>query len=154
MALHILVVDDDLDVLPVLVEMLQVSDFVVTSANSGIAMREILARDGLSIDAVVLDCGMPGESSAELALHAKGRNLPVVMISGNVEAMTFANENGLQLLTKPFRIADLVNAVNEAMGSGEFGQRGAQGNKRCAPIWPNHFNDGSADGVSAGSDSV
>ena len=123
MARHILVVDDDLDVLPVLVEMLQTSDFVVTAANSGIAMREILAREGPAIDGIVLDCMMPGEPSAQLALHAKSLRLPVVMISGSGEAMQFADENGLQLLHKPFRIADLLSAIDAAIASGEFGQR-------------------------------
>jgi len=123
MVLHILVVDDDLDVLPVLVEMLQVSGFVVTSANSGIAMREILAEEGLPIDGVVLDCAMPGEPGAQLALHAKSLQLPVIMISGNPEAMQFADENGVQLLQKPFRTADLLNAIDLAIASGQFGQR-------------------------------
>ena len=39
--------------------------------------------------------------------------------------MQFADENGLQLLTKPFRLPDLLNAIDEAIGSGEFGQRDA-----------------------------
>jgi PleD family two-component response regulator len=40
MATHVLVVDDDLDVLAVLVEMLNVSGFITTAATSGLAMRE------------------------------------------------------------------------------------------------------------------
>src|ERR1044071_9178169 len=101
MTLHILVVDDDKDVLSVLVEILVQAEFAVTAADSGLAMRETLIGDGPRVDAVVLDCDMPGEPSAQLALHAKSLRLPVVMISGSVEAMQFADENGLQLLTKP-----------------------------------------------------
>jgi DNA-binding NtrC family response regulator len=125
MTLHILVVDDDGDVRPVLVEMLQEAGYAVTPADSGAAMREILTREALAVDAVVLDCQMPGEPSAQLALHAKSLRLPVVMISGSMEAMQFADENALQLLTKPFRLPDLLNAIDEAIGSGEFGQRHA-----------------------------
>jgi two-component system OmpR family response regulator len=127
MALHILVVDDDADVLAVLVEMLRVSGFTVTAADSGVAMREILAdkKAFLAVDAVVLDCLLPGEPSAQLALHAKDLRLPVVMVSGSIESMTFAEEHGLQLLRKPFRRTDLLAAINEAIGSGEFGQRDA-----------------------------
>src|SRR5215468_4432971 len=102
MALHILVVDDDADVLAVIVEMLRVSGFIVTAADSGIAMREILADKALlTVDAVVLDWTMTGERSAQLALHARSLRLPVVMISGGIESMTFAEEHGLQLLRKP-----------------------------------------------------
>ena len=124
MTVHILVVDDDADVLPVLVEMLRVSGFTVTAAESGVAMREILIGNH-SIDAVVLDCAMPGEPSAQLALHAKKLLLPVVMISGQAEAMQFAADNRLQLLEKPFQMPDLLSGVQEAIASGEFGQRGA-----------------------------
>ena len=125
MATHILVVDDDGDVRDVIVEMLKDSGFVTTSADSGRAMREILAGGAAPVDAVVLDCLMPGEPSARLALHAKNLRLPVVMISGSWEAMQFAAENALQLLPKPFHLPDLLNAVNAAISSGEFGQRGA-----------------------------
>ena len=125
MATHVLVVDDDLDVLAVLVEMLNVSGFITTAATSGLAMREILTENGLKIDAVVLDCLLPDEPSAQLALHAKALRLPVVMISGSMEAMQFADEHGLQLLSKPFRMPDLLRAINDAFGSGEYGQRDA-----------------------------
>ena len=125
MRLHILVVDEDADVRPVLVEMLQIAGFLTTPADSGVAMREISAGNGPKIDAIVLDCWIPGEPSAQFALHAKSMRLPVVMISGHVGTMQFAAENGLQLLRKPFHMADLLNAVREAIASGEFGQRAA-----------------------------
>ena len=125
MTLHVLVVDDDEDLLTVLVEMLRDAGFCVTPADSGGAMRDILGVENPAVDAVVLDCRMPGEPSAQLALHAKSLNLPVVMISGNIEAMQFADENGLQLLAKPFRMSGLLNAIDEAMRSGYFGQRDA-----------------------------
>lgn len=126
MAQHILVVDDDADVLGVLVEMLRGSGFTVTAADSGVAMREILAdRASLAVDAIILDNLMPGEPSEKLALHAKALRLPVVMISGSMEALIFADEHGLQLLKKPFRLPELLAAIEKAIGSGEFGQRDA-----------------------------
>ena len=126
MALHILIVDDDADVLAVLVEMLRASGLIVTTADSGIAMREILADKALlPINGVILDCALPGEPSAQLALHAKNLRLPVVMISGSPEAMEFAEEHHFQILHKPFRKAELVDAIGTAVMSGEFGQRDA-----------------------------
>lgn len=126
MALHILVVDDDADVLTVLVEMLREAGFIVTSADSGAAMRDILGQERRpQIDVVILDCKMPGEPSTALALHAKALRLPVVMISGHVEAMEFAAQHGLQLLEKPFRTPELLGAIDAALRSGEFGQREA-----------------------------
>jgi DNA-binding NtrC family response regulator len=124
MALHILVVDHDEDVRNMLVEMLHFASFLTTAANSGGAMRHVLAGEGLAVDAIVLDCRMPGEPSARLALLAKSLRLPVVMISGHIEAMKFAEENHLQLLPKPFRMVHLLNAIRKAMESRELGQRG------------------------------
>jgi hypothetical protein len=66
---------------------------------------------------------MPGEASASLVLHLKERGIPLVMISGSPEAVKYAEDNGLQLLPKPFGSHELYSAVNMALASGEFGQR-------------------------------
>ena len=118
---HILVVDDEDGVRDILVAMLEEQGFRTTSAGSGIAMREVLVGDGLPVDAVVLDCLMPGELGPDLALHAKSLRLPVVMISGSPEAMEFADENGFQFLVKPFHFDDLIAAIEKALSSGQSG---------------------------------
>jgi len=121
MAPHILVVDDDGDVRDVIIEILQDHGFA-TTATSGGAMREILAADGPPINAIVLDALMPGEASSDLAVLAEFLKLPLVMISGSLECMTFAADHDLQLLQKPFRAAELIQAIERAIASGEFGQ--------------------------------
>jgi two-component system, OmpR family, response regulator len=125
MARHILVVDDDGDVRDVVVDILTEHGFAATAATGGGAMREVLAAGGPPINAVVLDALMPGESSTALALLAKILRLPVVMISGSHECMKFAADHGLQLLHKPFHAAELIQAVENAIASGQFGQRDA-----------------------------
>lgn len=125
MARHVLVVDDDGDVRDVMMSILQDNGFVATAATGGVAMRDILTADAVPVDAIVLDALMPGEQSASLALHAKSLRIPVVMISGSLESIKFAEDNGLQLLRKPFRIPQLIKAVEDAIASGQFGQRGA-----------------------------
>src|SRR3954452_20297902 len=122
---HILVVDDEGGVRDVLVAMLEEHGFRATSAGSGTAMREVLVGNGLPVDAVVLDCLMPGELGPDLALHARSLRLPVVLISGSADAMEFADENGLQLLAKPFHFDDLIAALEKALLSGQSGQRDA-----------------------------
>lgn len=72
MAWHILVVDDHADVRDVIIGMLNDRGFMATAAANGIVMRQMLAAQGTPIDAVILDVLMPGERSADLALHAKG----------------------------------------------------------------------------------
>lgn len=121
---HILVVDDDSDVRNILIAILEGNGFYVSSANDGKGMRAILNGDD-AIDAVILDAMMYGEASSSLALYAKELRLPVVMISGSPTAMQFAIENHLQLLEKPFRVQELLDALNTAIESGEFGRRAA-----------------------------
>jgi two-component system, OmpR family, response regulator len=116
MAKNILVVDDDDEVREVLIAMLESSGFTASSAACGVAMRDILVDDGTPVDAIVLDCMMPGEQGTELALHAQRLQIPVV-ISGSPDARNLAHENGLQLLEKPFSIADLVAALGMAIAS-------------------------------------
>ena len=121
---HILVVDDDGGVRHIVAEMLRERGYRVSATTNGGAMREFL-RGNDPVDAVVLDAMMPGESGSGLASHAKDLLLPVVMISGSLEAIQFALENSLQLLEKPFRMQKLFDALDLAIDSGKFGQRDA-----------------------------
>jgi two-component system OmpR family response regulator len=119
---HMLVVDDDRDVLDVIAEMLRKHGDRVSTAIGGKSMRAVL-DSGDPVDAVVLDALMPGESSHDLALYAKGLRLPVVMISGSPDSMKFAIAHDLQLLEKPFHMQQLFDALEQAIGSAVFGQR-------------------------------
>jgi two-component system, OmpR family, response regulator len=119
---HILIVDDNDDVREVIGSMLQEHCYRVSSVCGGAAMRDFLEADD-TVDCVVLDVLMPGEASAPLALHLKQKGVSVVVVSGSPEAMTYAEDNGLQLLQKPFRAQELCKAIETALGSGEPGQR-------------------------------
>jgi two-component system, OmpR family, response regulator len=94
---HVLVVDDDGDVLDVIVALLEENNFRVSSAASGSLMRDFL-QTADPVDSVVLDALMPGEAGISLALKLKEVGLPVVVISGSQEAMERAVEEDLQSL--------------------------------------------------------
>jgi two-component system, OmpR family, response regulator len=117
---HILVVDDDDDVRNVIVSILQEYSYRVSSVSGGASMRDFL-ETGDTVDCVILDAVMPGEASASLLTHLKEHNIPAVIISGNPDAMNYAEDNGLQLLQKPFRAQDLHSSVRTAITSGKFG---------------------------------
>lgn len=119
---HILVVDDDGEVRDVIVAILESHNFRVSYAASGALMRDFLQTAG-PVDCVVLDALMPGEENISLVLHLKKVGLPVVVISGNHDAIERAEEHNLQVLRKPFHAQELFYAVNTALASGEFGQR-------------------------------
>jgi two-component system, OmpR family, response regulator len=126
---HILVVDDNVDVRDAIAAILEAHDFRVSYASSGSLMRDFL-QTADPVDCVVLDALMPGEGNISLVHHLKEVRLPVVMISGSPDAMKRAEEANLQLLRKPFHAHELLDAVNTALASGEFGQR-SQGDGQC-----------------------
>ena len=120
---HILVVDGDGGIRDTIAAILEDRGYRVSCVSDGPSMRHLLERDG--IDAIVIDASMRGETSTSLARHAKALRLPLVMISGNDAVMGYADDHGLQLLHKPFRIQELCDALDLAFSSGEFGQRDA-----------------------------
>lgn len=118
---HILVVEGDSGTRDTIVAMLEDRGYRASPADGGVSMRQVLINE--RIDAVVMAASLRGETSASLAAHVKSLRLPVVMISGNDAMMVYAADHGLQLLHKPFRIQELCDALEEALASGEFGQR-------------------------------
>jgi CheY-like chemotaxis protein len=128
-AKHILVVEDYDPLRELTAAVLEDCGYRVSTVVSGASMRRFLTT-GNQVDAIVLDVLTPGESGASLALYAKELRLPVVMVSGNIDAIKFAAEHELQLLRKPFRENDLYAALDKAFASGEFGQRSEGGVKK------------------------
>jgi two-component system, OmpR family, response regulator len=114
---HILVIDDNGSIRSLLTAALEERGDRVTCAASGKSMRDLLSRE--RIDAVVLDVQMPEEDGHSVALFAKERKIPVVLISGSGEAASFADSHGLKLLRKPFRLPDLFSALEEALTSSD-----------------------------------
>ena len=119
---RILLVEDYDPVRELTANLLEDRGYRVSTVPGGATMRDFLRTDD-RVDAIVLNAVTPGENGASLARHAKDLGLPVVMISGSPEIVSFAAEHGLQLLRKPFRVEELYAALDKALSSGEFGQR-------------------------------
>jgi PAS domain S-box-containing protein len=108
----ILVVDDQDDVREVAVAQLEALGFRVTQATSGKAALELLAKGG--IDLLMADYAMPGMSGLELARAARKRQpgMPVLLMSGYVETARIDRQvEGARLVKKPYRLAELVDAI-------------------------------------------
>lgn len=120
---HVLVVDDDGSIRGLLTAALEERGDRVTSVADGGSMRDVLSRD--RVDVVVLDVRLPGEDGHSLALHAKAVGVPVVLISGSGDATEFAQNHCLTLLRKPFRLQDLLGALDAALVSRSGGEEDA-----------------------------
>jgi CheY-like chemotaxis protein len=116
----VLVVDDQPEVLEVTCELFRAMGFEVLSANSGEDALGVLARTpdlGLMLSDVV----MPGMTGVQLARRAQADYpaLKVILASGYaapaLEGGGGDSLDGFQFLPKPYRMGDLVKAV-QALG--------------------------------------
>ena len=111
----ILLVDDEELVRVGAADMLAEAGYTVTEASSGYRALRLL-EDGLEFDALVTDFAMPGMTGVELAQEALALrpNLQVLLITG-YDTGTEHPTVGLPRLAKPFRQADLVEAVADLL---------------------------------------
>lgn len=110
----IIVVDDDDAVRDSLCVMLTLAGLQVTSCRSGAALLQHLKP--ATPDCLVLDVHMPGMTGLELVERLKngGYDIPVILISGNLDATAEAQARRLgvvHLLKKPFPGATLIKIV-------------------------------------------
>lgn len=79
---HILIVDDDAQLLDLLAEYLSSEGFEVSTAGNARDMRAVLADRTVSL--IVLDLMLPGENGLSICRELRGReatNIPILMLS-------------------------------------------------------------------------
>ena len=112
---HVLVVEDDTDILSSLVEVIRDEGYEVFSAANGYqALTEIANQP---IDLIFLDLMMPvmdgwAFRSAQRQLTGAAAQVPVIVLSGAREVRARAAELGaVEALSKPFDLHLVVEAV-------------------------------------------
>ena len=110
MALNILIIDDEEDVVEVLRDRLESYGFTVSSAGSGLQALTLLAED--TFDGILLDLRMPGMDGFETLERIRKRDssTPIIIItaSSNKEAAIIAESKGAnEYLMKPFEWEEL-----------------------------------------------
>lgn len=123
MSKRILAVDDEPNI-RLLVEMaLGERGYEVMSVPDG---REcMIAVEKEVPDLILLDLFMPGMSGIEVVSHLRllpaTRDVPILIITGSVEAEELPVLNMVQgYLTKPFKLASLVTAVEQVLAGKPF----------------------------------
>ncbi|MBZ5542229.1 MAG: response regulator [Acidobacteriia bacterium] len=115
---RILVVDDDQDSRNLLSEFLGANGYAVAAVGDGTAAREELSRvEGYQV--IVADLRMPRESGLELLRNLRRQESKhvIILMSSFISQgeKRQAKELGAHaLLEKPFRLTDLLAAVQEA----------------------------------------
>src|SRR5919198_2220913 len=108
----ILVVDDDPTILATVSEALDLEGFPVVTATNGAEALDEVARHRPSL--VLLDMRMPVLDGWGFmrAIHERGVNLTVVVMTAAADASRWGREIGAQaVLAKPFELEDLIRAV-------------------------------------------
>jgi signal transduction histidine kinase/CheY-like chemotaxis protein len=118
----VLLVEDDDEVAALVEEMLDQLGYSVTRTASASAALGALAN-GRPVDVVFSDIMMPGGmNGVELAREIRRRRhqLPILLTSGYAEAaQAAADQAGVSILPKPYRIDDLATALAQAMRARE-----------------------------------
>lgn len=114
---HLLVVDDDDEVIALIRRYFSGQGFTVSAAHDGASARELLSRE--SVDVILLDLGLPKEDGLEvcrqLRTHWSGA---IIMVTGRGDAVD--RIVGLELgaddyVTKPFDLRELLARVRSVL---------------------------------------
>jgi DNA-binding NtrC family response regulator len=116
-ALHLLLVDDELDFLEATSRALSRRGFAVKTAEDGVRALELIKEH--NFDVIVLDVRMPGMDGAEVFHQVKQLKptLPVLMLTGHgsiKQAFETSREGVFEYLTKPCDIDKLVKVARRA----------------------------------------
>uniref|UniRef100_Q07H02 histidine kinase n=1 Tax=Rhodopseudomonas palustris (strain BisA53) TaxID=316055 RepID=Q07H02_RHOP5 len=122
-ARRVLLVDDDSAVRDVAASMLREQGCVVVEAGSGGAALDLLERDPVPFDLMVIDFAMPGMTGAEVAREVKLRRpgLPMIFITGYADLAAVKNLGADAIVQKPFRDDELLHRVRRLLGTPRSG---------------------------------
>jgi len=114
---HLLVVDDDQDVVDIIKRYFSAQGFDVAVAADGPSMRTVI--DSQAIDVVLLDLGLPGEDGFTLTRYLRERwKGALIIVTGRGDSID--RVVGLELgaddyVTKPFDLRELLARVRSVL---------------------------------------
>ena len=131
---RILLVEDEDGLRRLCAEVLRSAGYVVTPATDGQAALDLIDTGDDRPDLVVTDVVMPRIGGVELArrLTEIRPTLPVLFMTGYVDATSRPDLEGAEVLTKPFLVDELVDKVRQVLDrtGGEPENAAGQGSKR------------------------
>ena len=110
---HILLVEDDSDLVAVLIQVLEQEGYRVSAASQRAEARAILRQS--DIDLIVADSVLRGGNGDDVAKAAEQRGLPVIMISGEPDRIARLQGGPAPFLQKPFRASTLVQLIAQLL---------------------------------------
>lgn len=114
---HLLVVDDDVELLSLLHDFLIKNGFRVSTAGDGVAMFNVLNQR--VIDLIVLDVMLPGEDGTSLCRTLRTRSdIPVIMltaVNSEIDRIVGLEVGADDYLVKPFSPRELLARIRSVL---------------------------------------
>ncbi|SNB67645.1 PAS domain S-box-containing protein [Arboricoccus pini] len=113
----ILIIEDEALIRALVAELLQEEGFATLEAGSGREAMTIVESGESSIDAVILDLGLPDMTGDEVARNIRSRQgsaLPIVIATGHDSISIrerFAGDNRLDVIQKPYARSAMLDAL-------------------------------------------
>ncbi len=136
---HLLIVDDDTEILDLLGRYLTRNGYRVSTAGDGVAMEAVLGS--ARIDLIILDIMLPGRDGLDITRDLRTRsNVPIIMVTarGDETDRIVGLEMGADdYLPKPFNPRELLARVKTVLrrAKGLPQTPGARGNKLRFEGW-------------------
>jgi DNA-binding NtrC family response regulator len=111
---HILVVEDEPLIWDVVSDTLDGLYETSHAENSAAAMDRLRAG---GVDAVLLDCTLPGGLDPELVSMADQTGIPVILMSGHPEMMERVPGSGRPRIQKPFSLSVLLDTIERVVAA-------------------------------------
>ena len=116
-ALHIAIVDDDVDITQLLGNYLQGHGYRVTLLHNGRSLNELMTADPPNL--VLLDLGLPGEDGFSIARHLREHwRCGLVIVTGrgdSVDKVVGLEVGADDYVTKPFDLRELVARIKAVL---------------------------------------
>ena len=109
---HILIVEDDSDLVIVLVQVLEQEGYRVSAASRRVEALAVLGQG--DVDLIVADSVLRGGN--DIANRAAAGGVPVILMSGEPERIARLGEGPHPFLAKPFRSAELLGLIGKLLG--------------------------------------
>jgi DNA-binding response OmpR family regulator len=110
---HLLIVEDDPDVLFTLRTILEEEAHVVQTASTNQHAQEIIRRGGL--DLIISDAVLRGDNGDSIVDSAHSLGVPILLISGDVEKIDRLRQTSIACLQKPFTSRTLITTINRLL---------------------------------------
>ena len=112
-ARHILLVEDDPELLMVLTQVLETDGYHVSGAARREEALEVLQQGG--VDLIVTDSVLRGGNGNDIAGRAIAGGVPVILMSGEPERIEALRVGSHPFLQKPFRAAELLRLIDTVL---------------------------------------